>query len=98
MSPNDGQKDLGIMLALLQESGTSKMPRIARIRKKVESAVRLEEAELEFLRGALKSAGEAKPVFDRQPEFQDFYARSVAELRDITRLALDNEMQFLKLV
>lgn len=94
MNQDYRQKDLGIMLALLQESGASKMPRLAKIRKKVEAAVRLDEAELAFLRGVLKSTGDSKPVFDRQPDFQDFYARSVAELRDITRLALDNERQW----
>lgn len=66
------------MLALLQESGANQMPRLAKIRRKVESAVRLDAAEVAFLRGILKATRDVKPVFDRQSDFQDFYARLVA--------------------
>jgi hypothetical protein len=85
-------KDLGALQALIHRFTTQRLQRLLKIKKSLDHGNRLSSSDVEFLQLLLKTTSQIKPLFDRQPEYQDFYARVVGLLHDITTLALANEV------
>lgn len=86
-------KDTGALQALLQRFGTQRLPRMLRIKRNLDDGEKLAVGDLAFLHEVLKTAGQIKPLMDRNPDFQDFYAQSVSLFHEITTLALENEQR-----
>jgi hypothetical protein len=93
MIRHDIQKDFGVMQALLHESSSVHLPRVLRIRKELAAGKRLDEKDVAFMHEVFKAAGHLKPFVDRHLEFQEFYAREIMLLHEITALALANELE-----
>ena len=79
------------MQAMFHQSSTVELPRVLRIRKDLLSGSRMTENDVAFMRDACQSAAQMKPLVDRHQEYQEFYARKIMLLHEITSLALANE-------
>lgn len=66
---------------------------VLRIKRSLDDGEKLAIGDLTFLHEVLKTAGQIKPLMDRNPDFQDFYAQSVSLFHEITTLALENEQR-----
>ena len=84
-------EDQGVMQALLQRFNELRLPRLLRLKERVDAGEPLTDEDLEFLREAFEDAERAKPLFDRHPEYQDLGARVVRLYSEITTQALKNE-------
>lgn len=80
------------MQALLHESSSVHLPRVLRIRKELSTGKRLDEKDLAFMHEVCKAAGHLKPLVERHFDYQEFYAREIMLLHEITSLALANEL------
>ncbi|MFM8443895.1 MAG: hypothetical protein ACKN9W_11230 [Methylococcus sp.] len=85
-------KDLGALQALIHRFTTQRLQRLLKIKKSLDHRNKLSSSDLEFLHLMLKTASQVKPLFDRHPDFQDFYTRVVGLLHEITTQALANEI------
>ena len=84
-------KDTGMAMALLERFRSQRMPRVLKIKERVDQGERLEDTDLTFLKEVLDSAAQIKGLVDRHPEYQEIYTRSVELYHDITTQALANE-------
>lgn len=87
----DESKEDGVILALIERFERQRLPRILELKKKVDRAELLDEAEMEFLEGVITDAVHNKPLIDKHPEWQKFCADVVHLYEEITEKALQNE-------
>lgn len=85
-------KDLGALQALIHRFTTQRLQRLLKIKKSLDHNNKLSSSDVDFLHLMLKTTSQVKPLFDRHPDFQDFYTRVVGLLHEITSLALANEI------
>lgn len=86
-------KDQGIAIALLTEFTTHGLPRALDIQAKVERKEPLGDPDIAFLREVFETAQTIKPQVDRQPEYQEIYARAVELYKEIMDTAMENERE-----
>ncbi|AAU92124.1 hypothetical protein [Methylococcus capsulatus] len=86
-------KDQGVAVALLTEFTTHRLPRALDIRAKVERKEPLDDLDIGFLREVFETAQLIKSQVDRQPEYQEIYARAVALYKEIMDQAMANERE-----
>jgi hypothetical protein len=91
MTSRSVQKDLGVMQALFHQSSTVELPRVLRIRQYLMSGRRMAETDVTFVGEVCDSAAKIQPLVDRHQEYQEYYARKIMLLHEITSLALANE-------
>jgi hypothetical protein len=84
-------KDLGVATALMTRCTTQRLPRVLRLKRKVEQGERLEDWDIEFLHEAFEGASRMKPLVDRIPAYQEIYARIALLYNEVTEKALHNE-------
>jgi hypothetical protein len=84
-------EDQGVIHTLLERFNEFRLPRLLRLKERVDAGEPLTDEDLEFLREAFEDAERAKPLFDRHPEYQDLGARVVRLYAEITAKALENE-------
>lgn len=88
---NTTPEDQGVLQVLLERFNKLRLPRLLRLKERVDAGEPLTDEDLEFLREAFQDAERAKPLFDRHPEYQDLGARVVRLYSEITAKALENE-------
>jgi hypothetical protein len=87
----DETKQLGISEALIQRFEKDRLPRILKIKDRVDQGQALDKTDLSFLERVLNDAQENQHLIDSIPRCQDLFARVVHLYRDITTKALENE-------
>lgn len=85
------EKELGIILVLMEELENKTLPESLWIKHKVDQGELLNDSEIEFLNKALKDAWFVKPLIDTQPEWQTLFAGAVNLYEHITAKALENQ-------
>ncbi len=88
---NKKEKDQGVIFALLERFEAQRLPRMLEIKQRVDAGELLTNTDLEFLEETNQDASESKPFAERNPEWQEVYAKAVHLHEDIVQKALENE-------
>ncbi len=87
----DDNAKLGISEVLIERLEKDRLPRILKIKERVDQGMALDETDLAFLERMLDDAQENHLLIDSLPECRDLFAKVIHIYRDITTKALDNE-------
>ena len=88
---NNKEKDKGIILALLERFETQRLPRMLEIKQRVDAGELLTNVDLEFLDEVNQDSSKRQPFAERNPEWQEIYAKAVHLHEQIVQKALENE-------
>lgn len=82
---------LGISEALIERFEKERLPRLLKIKDRVDQGQTLDPVDLDFLERVLNDAQVNQNLIDAIPQCRDLFARVVHLYRDITARALQNE-------
>lgn len=88
---NEMQRSLGTVTVILKRLQRHSLPRIFRIKERVDSGERISPEDVLFLRQSLLDALSAKPIYDSNPELAEISAKIITIYRDVSMKALANE-------
>jgi len=84
-------KDEGVIAVLIERFNKERLPRMLRLKEKVDSGEKLGDLDISFIQEVFKDANHVLPLGDRHPEYQDLMARVIRLYHEITEQALKNE-------
>ena len=84
-------KDDGVIAVLVERFNEERLPRLLRIKEKVDSGEKLDNHDITFLEEVFKDANQSMPLSDRHPEYHELIAKIIRLYREITEQALKNE-------
>ena len=84
-------KDDGVIAVLIERFNKERLPRVLRLKERVDSGEKLSDIDINFLQEVFKDANHVLPLGDRHPEFQDLMAKVIRLYHEITERALNNE-------
>ena len=84
-------KDDGVIAVLVERFNKQRLPRILRLKEKVDSGEKLADMDIVFLEEVFKDAGKVGQLSDRHPEYHELMAKIIRLYHDITEQALKNE-------
>ena len=87
----DQDKQAGISKVLIERFEKDRLPRLLKIKERVDQGRTLDQTDLAFLERVITDAKENQYLVDSIPHCRDLFARIVHLYRDITKKALDNE-------
>jgi hypothetical protein len=87
----DGDARMGISEVLLERLEKARLPRILKIKDRVDQGLALDDTDLAFLELMLSDAQKNHLLIESLPECREVFARVIHIYRDITTKALDNE-------
>jgi len=85
-------KDKGTLHALLVHSSTNHLPRLLQTQQKVTCGAQLSHSDISFMQEVCTLTGSMKTLMHDYPDYHEFIARYISLIREITGLALSNEM------
>lgn len=84
-------KDLGVIMALLQRFEKYRLPRALQLKEKVDRGEVLDKREMMFLDTVAADAKKIQPLIDRNPKYEELAKDATNLFREITAKALENE-------
>jgi hypothetical protein len=84
-------KDDGVIAVLIERFNKERLPRVLRLKEKVDGGEKLSEMDISFLQQVFEDSKHTIPLGDKHPEYQDLMARVILLYREITEQALKNE-------
>jgi ATP-dependent helicase/DNAse subunit B len=87
----DTSKDEGVIAVLIERFNKERLPRMLRLKEKVDSGEKLGDMDISFIQEVFKDANHVLPLGDRHPEYQDLIAKVIRLYHEITEQALKNE-------
>jgi hypothetical protein len=90
---NELQRSMGTVTVILKRLQRHSLPRLFRIKERVDSGDRISPDDMRFLRQSLLDALNAKPIYDGNPELAEISAKIITIYRDISSKALANEQE-----
>jgi hypothetical protein len=86
-------KDNGVLGALVVEFESHRLPRLLKLKKKVDDGHALDEADIQFLEEFQRtaSASSVQRLIEQHPEYEDLFSRAVDLYSEIVATALNNE-------
>lgn len=91
MNDTSKEKDLGVAITLLNRLTEETLPKAFEIKERLDRGERLDHWDIEFLGELFKRAEQIKPLVDRNPEYQEVYAKAVHLYKEIADQAVLNE-------
>jgi hypothetical protein len=88
---NGVSKEDGVAVALLERFEKVRLPRALEIKQRVDRGELLSDTDIAFLEQVMRDAEEVHRLVDKQPGYQQLYARAVGLYQAITKQALENE-------
>ena len=89
------KKHLGIIQALIKEFETHRLPRLLRLRDKVDSGAVINDVEMDFLCQVIEDANRTMPMTVNHPDLHEFCLCVVHLYHEISTKALENEQKVL---
>ena len=83
--------DEGVIAVLVERFTKQRLPRLLRLKEKVDGGEKLSETDISFLQEVFEDSKHTIPLGDKHPEYQDLIARVIRLYREITEQALKNE-------
>lgn len=83
--------DDGVIAVLIERFNNERLPRILRLKEKVDGGEKLSETDISFLQEVFEDSRHTMPLADRHPEYQDMIAKVIRLYHEITEQALKNE-------
>ncbi len=84
-------KDEGVIAVLIERFNKERLPRMLRLKEKVDSGEKLGDMDINFIKEVFKDANHVLPLGDRHPEYQNLIAKVIRLYHEITEQALKNE-------
>ena len=87
----DNNSDTGVFAALVLRFERFRLPRILRLKTKVDAGETLSLADISYISRSLEKTCHILPLIDRHPEYQPFAASAVQLYHHVTSRGLENE-------
>ncbi len=89
----DSQKDIGVIVTVLDRLANRRLPRVLAIKEKVDAGEKLDATNIEYLDRIFADAAEVQRMLARHPhpEYDNLVARVTQLYHEITTKALENE-------
>lgn len=88
---NRPDKDLGVIMVLLQRLEKYRLPAVLKLKEKVDRGEMLGKRDMAFLDKMMADAKKIQPILDRNPKYQELANRVTNLFNEITQKALENE-------
>ena len=83
--------DDGVIAVLVERFNKERLPRILRLKEKVDAGEKLSETDISFLQEIANDSKHTTPLADRNPEYHDLMAKVIRLYHEISEQALKNE-------
>ena len=83
--------DEGVIAVLVERFNKQRLPRVLKLKVKVDSGEKLDDHDITFLEEVFKDANKVALLADRHPEYHELMAKAIHLYREITEQALKNE-------
>lgn len=88
---NKPDKDLGVVMALLERFEKYRLPAALQLKEKVDGGELLNKRDMMFLEAVESDAKKIQPLLDKYPKYDELVKRATNLFREITAKALENE-------
>lgn len=89
---NEFQNDLGVITAVFEHLDMEAIPRALAVKSEIDAGSTLNELDLLFFEECLEEMANLLHVIDHYPDYQLVAGKMVALCHDITRKALENQL------
>jgi hypothetical protein len=84
-------KDLGVIITLLDRLNTFRMPRALKLKEQVDGGEPLSSSDIQFLKQALSEGGEIRRLAAKHPEYQEVVDKMTVLYTEIVQKGTENE-------